>query len=175
MIPTTQWHIWSFRIGYVVMALGYISYQLLPLGPADGLLVAPDLLLALTIAWLLRQPTVVPIGLIVLVFLMADFLLQRPPGLLTAIVLLVTEFLKFRRIPMTEFNFLIEWSWVAGAVLAITVFERVALWVLLAPQTSLGLALVHALTTVAVYPIIVLISRYILGLHRSGPADAEAT
>ena len=110
MIPTTLWHIWGFRIGYVLLALGYISYQLLPLGPAEGLLVAPDLLLALTIAWLLRQPSVVPIGLIALVFLLADFLLQRPPGLLTAITLLVTEFLKFRRIPITEFNFLIEWS-----------------------------------------------------------------
>ena len=174
MIPTTLWHIWGFRIGYVLLAMGYICYQLLPLGPAEGLLVAPDLLLALTIAWVLRQPSVVPIGLIALVFLMADFLLQRPPGLLTAITLLVTEFLKFRRIPITEFNFLIEWSWVAGAVLAITVAERMALWVLLAPQTSLGLALVHALTTVAVYPIIVLISHYLLGLHRLGPADAEA-
>jgi len=167
--------IWGYRAAFILIALAIITYRLLPIGPAGGALVTPDLLLALTIAWLLRQPSFVPIGSVVIVFLLADFLLQRPPGLWTALVLMMTEFLRFRRTALTEINFLIEWSWVAGAVFVITVVERFALWVLLAPQTSLGLSLVHALVTVAVYPIIVLISHYVFGLRKLGPADAETT
>lgn len=175
MTRSDLWHLWSYRVMFVVLGFAFIAYRLLPLGPAGGVLVAPDFLLALTLAWLLRQPATVPIGVIVFVFLLADFLLQRPPGLWTALVLLMTESLRYRRATLTEFNFLIEWVWVAGAVFAITVAERIALWVIFAPQTSLGLALVHALATVAIYPIVVLISHYVLGLRKLGPVDAETT
>ena len=175
MTRAELWNLWSYRAIFVLLALAVMTYRLLPLGPAGGALVTPDILLALTIAWVLRQPAVVPIGSIVLVFLLADFLLQRPPGLWAALVLIMTEWLRSRRYIVTEFNFLIEWLWVAGAVFAVTVAERFVLWALFAPQTSLGLALVHALTTVAIYPIIVLISHYFLGLRKLGPADAENT
>lgn len=173
MTQTGLWHLWSHRAIFVALAIALIAYRILPLGPAGGALVAPDFLLALTIAWLLRQPSFVPIGVIVGVFLLADFLLQRPPGLWTALVLVMTESLRARRSALTEFNFLIEWAWVAGAVFAITVAERIVFWVLFAPQTSLGLSLVHALATVAIYPIVVVISHYVLGLRKLGPSDTE--
>ncbi|MEM6609755.1 MAG: rod shape-determining protein MreD [Pseudomonadota bacterium] len=170
----SAWHIWTYRLTFVVLGLAIIAFSLLPLGQNTGVLVGPDLLLAFTLAWILRQPSVVPIGVIVALFLTADFLLQRPPGLWTALVLLVTESLRTRRAQTTEYNFIVEWAWVTVAIFTIIVGERFVLWVLLAPQSSLGLALVYGLTTAAVYPAIVLISHYVIGLRRLGPTDAES-
>ncbi|MBF9030540.1 rod shape-determining protein MreD [Rhodobacterales bacterium HKCCE3408] len=168
------WHIWSYRLLYVVLALAIFAIRLLPLDIGIVGLPAPDILLALTLAWTLRQPALVPMGLIVPVFLLADFLFQRPPGLLTALVLVLTEWLKGRRALMTEVNFLFEWLSVAIAVAAIIILERTILWVLVAQQTSLGLALAQALMTVLIYPVVVVVSRFVLGVRKIGPGDAEA-
>ncbi|WP_416915514.1 MAG: hypothetical protein ACMUJJ_00100 [Roseicyclus sp.] len=72
-------HVWAYRALFLGLCATVIAYKLLPLNLNDRGLPGPDLLLALTLAWLLRQPAVVPIGSILIVFLMADFLFQRPP------------------------------------------------------------------------------------------------
>ncbi|MBF9035038.1 rod shape-determining protein MreD [Rhodobacterales bacterium HKCCE2091] len=169
-----SWHIWTYRALYLGLALVIITARLLPLNLGDSGLPAPDVLLALTLAWLLRQPAVVPIGSIVVVFLLADFLFQKPPGLFTCLVLLVTESVKSRRAQMTEVNFLVEWASVAGTVFTLLILERVALWVLFLSQDPLGLTLVHGLLTVAVYPLVVLVSHFLLGMRKLRPMDAEA-
>ena len=78
----------------------------------------PDLLLALTLAWLLRQPAVVPIGSILLVFLLADFLFLQPPGLWTLLVIIVVRGLRRRRLTMDRIPICSSWngSAFAGAV-----------------------------------------------------------
>lgn len=167
------WYIWSTRALFMALALVILGLQLLPLGLADTGLPPPDWLLAFTLAWLYRQPVVMSIGMIVVVFLLADFLLQRPPGLWTALVLLITEWLRQRRVTLTEVNFLIEWGSIAGAVLALLLLERFVLWILVAPQTSLGLSLMHGLLTVAVYPIAVAVSHYVFRVRKVALSDAE--
>ncbi|MEM6324734.1 MAG: rod shape-determining protein MreD [Pseudomonadota bacterium] len=157
----------------MALALVILGLQLLPLGLSDTGLPPPDWLLAFTLAWLYRQPVVMSIGMIVVVFLLADFLLQRPPGLWTALVLLITEWLRQRRVTLTEVNFLIEWGSIAGAVLALLLLERFVLWILVAPQTSLGLSLMHGLLTVAVYPIAVAVSHYVFRVRKVALSDAE--
>ncbi|MEL6953443.1 MAG: rod shape-determining protein MreD [Pseudomonadota bacterium] len=167
------WYIWSTRALFMALALVILGLQLLPLGLSDTGLPPPDWLLAFTLAWLYRQPVVMSIGMIVVVFLLADFLLQRPPGLWTALVLLITEWLRQRRVTLTEVNFLIEWGSIAGAVLALLLLERFVLWILVAPQTSLGLSLMHGLLTVAVYPIAVAVSHYVFRVRKVALSDAE--
>lgn len=173
MIDPIAWHLWSYRLLYVVLALVIVLGRLLPLNMGAAGWPAPDILLALTLAWLLRQPAVVPMGLIVPVFLMADFLLHRPPGLLTLLVLLAAEWIKPRRGQLTDVNFLVEWISVTGIIFSLIILQRAALWLLAAPQSSLGLALVHGLVTVIAYPVVVLVSHYLLGLRKLGPADAD--
>jgi rod shape-determining protein MreD len=79
--PTSTRHIWTYRGVFLLLCGVIILGRLLPLGLGTSGLPGPDLLLAFTFAWLLRQPAVVPVVSIVIVFLLADFLLQRPPGL----------------------------------------------------------------------------------------------
>jgi len=171
---TSTQHVWGYRALFLVLCLVVITFKLLPLGLNDAGLPGPDLLLALTLAWLLRQPAVVPILSIVVIFLLADFLFQRPPGLWTLLVVVVSESLRRRRMTMTEFPFLFEWAAFTGAVFAMIILNRVALWVLVVDLPPLGLSLVHGIVTAAIYPLVVLVSKFLFGLRKIGPAEAEA-
>ncbi len=171
---TSTRHIWTYRALFLALCGVVIMAKLLPLGLNDAGLPGPDLLLALTFAWLLRQPALVPVGAILVVFLMADFLFQRPPGLWTLLVIVTSESLRRRRLTMTEFPFLVEWSAFAGAVFTMIILNRLVLWVLMVDLPSLGLSLVHGIVTIAIYPLVVLISKYLFGLRKIGPAEAEA-
>lgn len=166
-------HVWTFRVLYLVLAAAIMTLQMLPIGLAGGGLPGPDWLLALTFAWLLRQPAVVPIGAIIVVFLTADFLMQKPPGLWTLLAILATESLRRRRLQMTELPFLVEWGAVAVSVMGMIVAERFILWLLIVDRPSLGLELTHGIVTIAAYPIVVGLSKYLLGLRKLGPAELE--
>jgi rod shape-determining protein MreD len=167
-------HVWTYRALFLGLCLLVIGFKLLPLSLDDTGIPGPDLLLALTLAWLLRQPAVVPIGSILVVFLLADFLFQRPPGLWTLLVILVSESLRRRRLTMTEFPFLVEWSAFAGAVFTMILLDRLVLWVLMVDLPPLGLTLAHGIVTAAIYPVVVAVSKFLFGLRKIGPAEAEA-
>lgn len=166
-------HVWSYRALFLALCASVISIKMMPLSLDNSAVPGPDLLLALTLAWLLRQPAVVPLGAIVVVFLLADFLFQRPPGLWTLLVVITSEVLRRRRLTMTEFPFLLEWSAFAGAVVVMILAERLLLWMLLVDTAPLGLSLAHAIVTAAIYPLVVGISKFLFGLRKIGPAEAE--
>jgi rod shape-determining protein MreD len=166
--------LWTYRVLFILLCLTVISIKLMPMNVGEIGIPGPDILLALTLAWLLRQPAVVPVGAILLVFLLADFLLQRPPGLWTLLVLLASESLRSRRLTMTEFPFLLEWSAFAAAVFALLILNRIAMWVLMVDQATLGLTLTHGIVTIAIYPLVVAVSKFLLGLRKLGAAEPEA-
>ncbi|NKX43117.1 rod shape-determining protein MreD [Roseicyclus persicicus] len=171
---TSPRHVWTYRALFLGLCVLVIGFKLLPLSLDDTGVPGPDLLLALTLAWLLRQPAVVPLGSILVVFLLADFLFQRPPGLWTLLVIVVSESLRRRRLTMTEFPFLLEWSAFAGAVFTMILADRLILWVLMVDLPPLGLTLAHGIVTAAIYPAVVAVSKFLFGLRKIGPAEAEA-
>ena len=170
---TSVRHVWTYRAVFLLLCAILILARLLPLGLGESGIPGPDLLLALTFAWLLRQPAVVPLAMIVGVFLLADLLFQRPPGLWTALAVVATESLRRRRLQMTEFPFLVEWGAITGAVAFMVLAERVALLLLFVDPPSLGLSLAHGIVTIAIYPLVVAVSKFVFGLRKLGPADLE--
>lgn len=171
---TSAQHIWLYRAIFIALSLLVIGLKLLPLRLDEFGVPGPDILLALTLAWVLRQPAVVPVTAILAVFLLSDFLFQRPPGLWTLLVIMITESLRRRRVTMTTFPFLLEWSAFAGAVMAMVVLNRLILWVLMVDLPPLGLSLAHGIVTALIYPLVVVISKYVLGLRKIGAAEVEA-
>ena len=167
-------HVWTYRLLFGVLAVALITLKLLPLNLSGGGVPAPDLLTALAFAWIVRQPATVPLGLMIGVFLLADFLLQRPPGLWTLLVILACESLRRRRLTMTEFPFLVEWGAVSVAIVGIVVANRIILWLLLVDLDPLGLSLTYGLVTIAVYPLAVAVSKFVFGLRKLGPAELES-
>jgi len=165
--------IWRYRTVYLLFGLAVILYRILPLQTGIPSLPGPDFILCVTLAWVLRQPAAVPLAAILLLFLIGDFLLQRPPGLWTALAVMATEFLRNRRAGLAEVPFLFEWGVVAGVILAMVLGQRVVLWILVTDQPSLGLALMEGLATIVLYPAVVLVSKYLLGMGRMRAIDME--
>ena len=86
--------IWGMRGMFLALALVLIFIKLLPLDFQPRVWAGPDLLVALTFAWVLRRPEFVPALTVGLVFLLADLLFLRPPGLFAALMVLGTQTLK---------------------------------------------------------------------------------
>lgn len=166
--------IWTWRGLYVGLGICVIFFRILPLETGTPGLPGPDIILCVTLAWVLRQPAAVPIVLIAVVFLLADILLQRPMGLWTLLALLAAEALYNRRATLTEAPFLVEMTIVAGVIPMMVVAERVILWLLMTDQPSLGLVLMEGLATIVIYPIVVVVSKFLLGMDKLSLVDLEA-
>lgn len=166
------------RLGYAALFIALMGLslfvRLLPLSTTPPALPAPDLMLCLTLAWVLRRPDLLPALLIAAAFLLEDILLMRPPGLWAVIVLAGTEFLRARQPQMRDQSFLAEWSVVALIIAAMFVLERAVLTVTLVPMPDLGPALVRMSGTILIYPAVVVVLHLALGARGFGSGDAEA-
>ena len=100
---------WAMRGLYVALAFVVLFMHLLPLDAQPDRWPFPDVLVALTFAWVLRRPDYVPTLLVAFVMLMADLLLQRPPGLLAALVVFGTAYLRSAAPGMKDTGFVGEW------------------------------------------------------------------
>lgn len=162
---------WVFRGLFLAVALILLFIRLLPLGNAPGALPGPDLLICVTMAWIVRRPDFLPMPLILMVILAEDLILMRPPGLWTAIVILSTEFLRSRIALTRELSFVIEWLLISGVMLGMMLAYRFALALAFVPQAPFGFAIVQILWSIAVYPVVVGLSRLALDLRK--PATGE--
>ncbi|WP_171122476.1 MULTISPECIES: rod shape-determining protein MreD [unclassified Ruegeria] len=166
--------LWTKRALYLFLAFLIMFLHLLPLDTQPGRLPFPDLLMALTFAWVLRRPEYVPIPLIAIVMLLADLLLQRPPGLLAALVVLGSAYLRGAAPGMRDDGFFAEWTTAAVAITAVFVLNRIILAILTVQQTALGPMVIQVVLTIAVYPLIVLLSQSGFGVRRASAVDSAA-
>lgn len=138
---------------YLLIAAASILVRILPLSISDW--PAPNLLLALTMAWVLRRPAHLPAPAIALVFLGEDLFLMRPPGLWALAVLAGTEFLRRRALVVREMNLLMEWAMVAAVLVAMSVAYRLALMIVMVPRDPLDLSVEALAVTILSYPLVV--------------------
>lgn len=173
MNELTAAHRWIKAITFVVLALGIIFMRLLPLDTLPARWVLPDLLMAFTFAWAVRRPEYVPMVMLAVVFLTADLLLQRPPGLWAALMLLASEYLKGQTHRLRVTGFPVEWATVAGMILAVTLGDRLVLTLLLVEMPGLGLALMQMVLTIILYPVVAGITHAFMGVRKSTPGDID--
>ncbi|KNG93208.1 hypothetical protein [Pseudaestuariivita atlantica] len=165
--------VWTMRMLFVALSALILFLQLIPLETQPGRWPGPDLLVALVFVWALRRPSYVPFFLVAGVFLLVDLLLQRPPGLWAALVVLAVEWLKGRARQMREVPWTIEWMTAITALVTITVIYRLVLLVLFVPLPSLALTLIQMIFTAASIPVMMLFSRYGLGVHRAALGEVD--
>ena len=166
--------LWSMRAAFVLIALANLFFYLLPLETLPRSWAGPDLLVAFACAWSLRRPEYVPPLLLACVFLLTDLLLQRPPGLWALLALLACENLKGRALTLRASTFPAEWLSVLIVLISIVVANHVILAVLLVPTPPLGLTVSQLLTTILIYPLIVLITHAAMGVRKAAPGDLDA-
>lgn len=167
-------HLWLMRGWFLLLATLIMFFHLLPLNTAPRAWAGPDLLIAFVFAWGLRRPDFVPILSIAAIMLMADLMFQRPPGLLALLVLMGAENLRLRFAGLREASFAGEWIAVCIVLIAITVANRMVLAILAVQQAPLGLTLMQMLMTIAVYPLVVLLTQSVFGVRMLTPSDVDA-
>ncbi|MFY0596803.1 MAG: rod shape-determining protein MreD [Cognatishimia sp.] len=175
MAETSTAKPWILRASFAALALSILYWQLLPLNTVPSNWTGPDFLLVLTMVWVLRRPDYVPVLLIAALMLLADFLLSRPPGLLAALTVIVTENLRKRTLNGIDITFSVEWLTAAAGLTAIVIGNRVLVSIFVLDQASLGLTLIQLLVSILAYPLVVGCSAPFLGLRKIRFREGEAT
>jgi rod shape-determining protein MreD len=151
-----------------------LFFQLLPLETTPQRWSGPDLLLLISFAWALRRPDYLPSFLVAGIALMADLLLQRPPGLMAALMVVAVQLLKKRARQLRDQSFAIEWLSVAVALLVITLANRMILNITAVPQAPLSLSLVQLVMSMICYPVVVAISHALIGVRKVAPGEVDS-
>lgn len=150
---------------FAAIALVAMLAQLLPLSVGSSHWPGPDLVLPLAMVWVVRRPDFMPVWLIASVALIMDLMLMRPPGLGAGLAVIMIEFLRSRANAAREWPLVLEWA-IAGSLLTLVMLaRRVILGIFSVPQTTLGLDLQQLISTVAVFPAVLLIAVAVMRLR----------
>ncbi len=162
---------WMNRGIFMLLAFMIIVAQLVPLDMRPIGWAPPDLLLVITLVWVARKPHYLPVFVIGFLFLAADFLFQRPPGLWAALVVILTETIRRQNREFRQMPIMVEWGTITFGVIAITLVNRLALFVTMVPQAPLGMTLIQMIGTILIYPLVVVIAHFIFGVSRAAPGE----
>lgn len=166
-------YIWTMRGVFAAVTVFILLAQLLPLETTPRRWVAPDLLLAFTLAWTVRRPDIVPVALVAAVFLLADFLLQRPPGLYTALVVIASEVARARHDDVRETVFAAEWFTATALITGVFLLYLIVTGIVSPIPVATGLLLMQALLTILVYPLVVGLSQAIFGIKIAAQGEVD--
>lgn len=136
--------------------------------------VVPDLLILFALSWVTRRPSFAPALAIGVIFLLADMLFQRPPGLWTALVLILCEILRGRARAMRTLPFWLEWATVSAGLAVITGIYVFTLSMVLVAQAPLGLTFLQLILNILAYPAVVFVSYIVFGVSRPAPGEVDA-
>lgn len=157
---------------YIVISLLILFFRLMPITPGLPGLPGPSLILCLTFAWVLRRPDQLPAVIIVISSLVGDFVLGRPFGLWSFLLLTGTEILRPRAMRWSDQPFLFEWLRVSLLIGLMIISYRLILIVFLLPVPAFGTVIIQWLVTAIAYPLTVLVV-YLIGVRRLSAAEIE--
>lgn len=165
--------LWLMRMGFLMLTLVILFFHLLPLETTPRRWAGPDVLLCFALAWSMRRPEYVPAPALALAFLLADLLLQRPPGLWALLALIGCENLKSRGRSLRDANFAAEWVTVGIILIGIFVAYRISLAVVLVELPSLRLSVSELILTLLFYPVIAAVTHFVMGVRKAAPGDLD--
>jgi len=160
----------AHQVVYFCIGLLIIFFQILPLQTTPQTWSGPNVLLVFFAAIVTKRPEFTSSFLVASIFLIEDFFLMRPPGLMSSLTVLGFYFLK-RKFHYQEGNSLIfGWGSVTACLTIILLLYYFISVLLFIPSAGLRLTLIELIVTLALYPVFsVLISSF----DKLGSADAE--
>ncbi len=173
MAESLNTRVWTYRGIFICLAAFVVFVKLLPLHPGPGRFPGPDILLLMATAWVVRRPEYLPVLLVAAVFFLADLLFMRPPGLWAALAVIGMEALRRRSPWLRESGFLTEWLVVSVVVALMFLANSLVLAVLFVDQPGLGLTLIRLMTTLLLYPIVVILAAQAIGLRKMSPGETD--
>lgn len=164
---------WSMRVLLALLCLTFIFLKLMPFSTVPQLWTGPDWMVVICLAWAARQPDYTPAWLVALLFLLADFLLLRPPGLGAFVMVIAVELQRRRAPSLRDATFVTEWATAAALMVMAALGARIILTVFFLDRPSLGLTLIQAMMNIATYPLVVLLSQMLFGVRRQDVRDGN--
>ena len=155
----------AHQVIYFCIGLLIIFFQILPLQTTPQTWSGPNILLVFFAANVSKRPEFTSSFLIASIFLIEDFFLMRPPGLMSALTVLGFYFLK-RKFQNQEVNsFIFGWGSVAACLTIILLLYYFISVLLFIPSAGFKLTLMELLTTLALYPIFSVLIRSFVKLN----------
>ncbi len=143
----------AHQVIYFCIGLLIIFFQILPLQTTPQTWSGPNILLVFFAANVSKRPEFTSSFLIASIFLIEDFFLMRPPGLMSALTVLGFYFLK-RKFQNQEVNsFIFGWGSVAACLTIILLLYYFISVLLFIPSAGFKLTLMELLMTLALYPV----------------------
>jgi rod shape-determining protein MreD len=173
MIDALNLQNWSMRLLFLGICCAVIALKLAPSNYSVLQWPGPDVVVVVIFAWTIRRPEYVPMLLVAVIMLLTDLLLHRPPGLWAAIILVSCEFLRNRSDDLRDVPFLLEWATVAGLLFLAGMTNRIIQSLFLIEQSPLIMALAEGALTVLIYPLIVGMSYFALGIRKAAPGEVD--
>lgn len=165
----------GMRFLFALIVCAILFFSLLPLETSPRPWVGPDFILLFALAWSARRPDHVPTVSLAGLFLLADLLLFRPPGLWAALALVACENMKTRSRTLRDGNFLNEWLTVCALIALVAFGYRAVMFVTLLDPPPFGLSVFEVFMTMIFYPLVAAVTHGLFGVRHSAPGDLEAT
>lgn len=150
------------KLTYLLIVMLEVLFQTLPIHTSPYQFYTPDIPLVITMVWVMRRPDVMDPILITIVFIFADMILQRPPGLWALIALCATMFLRLRAMYFKETIFFYEWLTVAIVIIFSFTAHHLILIIAFLPTHNLKLIAMQAFLTILLYPVFIWVFRSML-------------
>ena len=160
----------AHQIVYFCIGLLIIFFQILPLQTTPQTWSGPNVLLVFFAAIVTKRPEFSSSFLIAIIFLIEDFFLMRPPGLMSSMTVLGFYFLKRKFQNQEEMSLLFVWGSVATCLSFILLLYYFISIFLFIPSSGFRLTLMEIIVTLALFPIF---SVLIGSFDRLDPADSE--
>ena len=141
------------QILYFCIGLLIIFFQILPLQTTPQSWSGPNVLLVFFAALVIKRPEFTSSILIAVVFLIEDFFLMRPPGLMSSLTVLGLYILKTKFQNQEETSFVFVWGNVAICLTLILLICYFVSKLLFIPSAGLRLTIMEITVTLAIYPI----------------------
>ena len=143
----------AYQLVYFCIGLLIIFFQILPLQTTPQTWSGPNVLLVFFAAIVTKRPEFTSSFLVASIFLIEDFFLMRPPGLMSSLTVLGFYFLK-RKFQYQEVNSLIfGWGSVTACLTIILLLYYFISVLLFIPSAGLRLTLIELIVTLALYPV----------------------
>ena len=143
----------THQIVYFCVGLLIIFFQILPLQTTPQTWSGPNVLLVFFAAIVTKRPEFTSSFLVASIFLIEDFFLMRPPGLMASLTVLGFYFLK-RKFHYQEGNSLIfGWGSVTACLTIILLLYYFISVLLFIPSAGFRLTLIELIVTLALYPV----------------------
>ena len=143
----------AHQVVYFCIGLLIIFFQILPLQTTPQAWSGPNVLLVFFAAIVTKRPKFTSSFLVASIFLIEDFFLMRPPGLMSSLTVLGFYFLK-RKFQHQEGNSLLSsWGSVTTCLTIILLLYYFISILLFIPSAGLRLTLMELIVTLALYPV----------------------